>query len=407
MPIKWDIFIGIFRRKTIEYFADRMKAHFYDKLRLGILGGGQLGRMLLQKATDYNISASVLDPDPDAPCRYLTDDFVEGSFKDFDTVYNFGKNSDILTIEIEHVNADALALLEKEGVGVFPQARIISLVQDKGSQKVFFRTHGIPTAEFHLIDSIEHIGRYTAMFPCMQKARKGGYDGRGVMKLNKLSDITSALNAPCIIEKLIDFEREISVIVARNRKGETAVYPAVDMDFNKEANLVEYLYSPSSLAPAIENEAKEIALKVANELQIVGVLAVEMFITKDGNILVNEIAPRPHNSGHQTIEANISSQYDQHLRAILGLPLGSTKMNKASVMLNLLGEQDHSGIAVYEGLKEVMGIEGAYVHLYGKKFTKPFRKMGHITVIADTLEEAKIKAIQIKKIIKVVSGDEL
>ena len=380
-----------------------MKAHFYDKLRLGILGGGQLGRMLLQKATDYNISTSVLDPDPDAPCRYLTDDFVEGSFKDFDTVYNFGKNTDILTIEIEHVNADALFLLEKEGLSVFPQARIIALVQDKGSQKVFFRTHGIPTAEFHLIDSIEHIGRYAAMFPCMQKLRKGGYDGRGVMKLNKLSDITSALVGPSIIEKLINFEKEISVIVARNQKGETTAYPPVDMEFNKEANLVEYLYSPTTLDRTTEQEAIQIALKVATELQIVGVLAVEMFITKDGKILVNEIAPRPHNSGHQTIEANISSQYDQHLRAILGLPQGSTKMLKPSVMINLLGEPEQTGSAIYEGLEKVLEIEGVYVHLYGKKFTKPFRKMGHITVIADTLEEAKSKAVKIKNMIKVLS----
>ncbi len=381
-----------------------MKAHFYDKLRLGILGGGQLGRMLLQKATDYNISSSVLDPDPDAPCRYLTDDFVQGSFNDFDTVYNFGKNTDILTIEIEHVNADALSLLEKEGLIVFPQARIISLVQDKGSQKVFFRTHGIPTAEFHLIDSVEHIGRYAAMFPCMQKLRKGGYDGRGVMKLNNLSDIGSALIGPSIIEKLIDFEREISVIVARNQKGETSAYPPVDMEFNKEANRVEYLYSPTTLEEATAQEAIKIALKVANELQIVGVLAVEMFITKDRKILVNEIAPRPHNSGHQTIEANISSQYDQHLRAILGLPQGSTQMIKPSVMINLLGEPEHTGSAIYDGLEKVLAIEGVYVHLYGKKFTKPFRKMGHITVLDETLEAAKLKAVKIKKMIKVLSG---
>ncbi len=381
-----------------------MKAHFYDKLRLGILGGGQLGRMLLQKATDYNISSSVLDPDPDAPCRYLTDDFVQGSFNDFDTVYNFGKNTDILTIEIEHVNVDALSLLEKEGLIVFPQARIISLVQDKGSQKVFFRTHGIPTAEFHLIDSVEHIGRYAAMFPCMQKLRKGGYDGRGVMKLNNLSDIGSALIGPSIIEKLIDFEREISVIVARNQKGETSAYPPVDMEFNKEANLVEYLYSPTTLEEATAQEAIKIALKVANELQIVGVLAVEMFITKDRKILVNEIAPRPHNSGHQTIEANISSQYDQHLRAILGLPQGSTQMIKPSVMINLLGEPEHTGSAIYDGLEKVLAIEGVYVHLYGKKFTKPFRKMGHITVLDETLEAAKLKAVKIKKMIKVLSG---
>lgn len=383
-----------------------MEPHFYDKLRLGILGGGQLGRMLLQKATDYNISTSILDPDPDAPCRHLTANFVEGSFKDYETVYKFGKSVDILTIEIEHVNAEALAQLEKEGLKVFPQSRIISLVQDKGAQKIFFRTHGIPTAEFHLVDSIEHLGRYAEMYPCMQKLRRGGYDGKGVMKLKSIKDIPSALTGPSILEKLIDFEREISVIISRNQKGEIGVYPVVDMDFNAQANLVEYLYSPSSLDKEIENAALELATRVANALEIVGVLAVEMFVTKDAELLVNEIAPRPHNSGHQTIEGNICSQYDQHLRAILGLPPGSTKMTKPSVMVNLLGEEGHHGIAIYKGLEKVLAIEGVYVHLYGKRVTKPFRKMGHITILADSLEQAKKTAIEVKKTIKVIAAHE-
>ncbi len=384
-----------------------MKPNFYDKLRLGILGGGQLGRMLLQKASDYTISSSVLDPDSDAPCKYLTDNFVEGSFNDFETVYNFGKNTDILTIEIEHVNVEALALLEKEGLVVYPQPRIISLVQDKGSQKIFFRTHGIPTAEFHLIDSVEHIGRYSGMFPCMQKLRYGGYDGRGVLKLQALSDITSALTGPSILEKLIDFEKEISVIVARNAKGEMVAYPPVDMEFSTKANLVEFLFSPGSMSKAQEELAVNIALQVAKALQIVGVLAVEMFLTKDGEILVNEIAPRPHNSGHQTIEGNSCSQYDQHLRAILGLPFGSTKITKPSVMVNLLGEPGHTGPAIYEGIEEVLAMEEVYLHLYGKRITKPFRKMGHITILDDSMEEAKRKALIVKKKIRVIAGIEI
>lgn len=380
-----------------------MKPHFYDKLRLGILGGGQLGRMLLQKAADYNITCSVLDPDPDAPCRYLTDDFVEGAYDDFQTVYNFGKKCNLLTIEIEHVNVEALVLLESEGLSIYPQPRIIALVQDKGAQKIFFRAHGIPTAEFHLIDSIEHLGRHAGMYPCMQKLRKGGYDGRGVKKLMSMADIPSALTGSSILEKLIDFDREISVIVSRNTYGEITAYPPVDMEFNAEANLVEYLYSPSTIGSSKQQEAIDIAIQVASALQIVGVLAVEMFLTKDAQLLVNEIAPRPHNSGHQTIEGNHCSQYDQHLRAILGLPPGSTKIVKPAVMINLLGEPGHIGKAVYEGVEKILSIDAAYLHLYGKKYTKPFRKMGHITILADTLIEAKQIAEKLKKQIKVTA----
>ncbi len=380
-----------------------MKTHFYGNLRLGILGGGQLGRMLLQKAIDYNINTSVLDPDPDAPCKYLTKNFVQGSFNDFSTVYNFGKENDMLTIEIEHVNTDALELLESEGIAVYPQSRIIALVQDKGTQKIFFRTHGIPTAEFQLLESIEQFDPLLSTFPCMQKLRRGGYDGRGVMKLKSSTEVPLALKGPCILEKLIDFKKEISVIVARNPEGLCTTYPAVEMAFNKEANLVEFLYSPATISLQEEDEAIAIAKKVAEELQIVGLLTVEMFLNHDGKILVNEIAPRPHNSGHQTIEGNICSQYDQHLRTILGLPFGSTKIIKPSVMVNLLGEPGYSGPAIFDGLEEIMAIEGVYVHLYGKKFTRPFRKMGHITVLADSLEEAVKIAVNIKQRIRIIS----
>lgn len=379
-----------------------MRNSFYN-LQFGILGGGQLGRMLLQKAIDYNISGSVLDPDPDAPCRYLSPNFVNGSFGDYDTVYEFGRKLDLITIEIEHVNTDALLRLEKEGVRVYPQPRVIALVQDKGMQKIFYRTHGIPTADFHLSDLAVLTTESNLTYPCVQKLRRGGYDGKGVMILRSEADLSSSLKGPSVIEKCIDFEREISVIVSRNGKGECSAYPPVDMEFNEEANLVEYLFSPGSLSEEQVDEARNLAIHVAESLQIIGVLAVEMFLTRDGKILVNEIAPRPHNSGHHTIEANLSSQYDQHLRAILGLSPGSTRVIKPSAMINLLGEAGHSGPALYEGLEKVMSMEGIFVHLYGKKFTKPFRKMGHITILGDSLTEVKSKARDIRKRIKVIS----
>ncbi len=380
-----------------------MAKTFYGNLKLGILGGGQLGRMLLQKATDFNISNAVLDPDANAPCKNLCDEFTVGDFKDFKTVYDFGKKVDLLTIEIEHVAVEALEQLEREGVKVFPQPNIIRLVQDKGSQKIFYRTNKIPTAEFHFIEKKNQLGEYTHFLPFVQKLRKGGYDGRGVQVIKTEADFEKGFDAPSILEKYIPFEKEIAVIVARNENGEVKTFPVVEMEFNPEANLVEFLFSPAHISKEIEENAEAIARKIATDSKIVGVLAVEMFVTKEGEVLVNEIAPRPHNSGHQTIESNITSQYEQHLRAILNLPLGSTEIISPSVMVNLLGEKDFSGEAKYEGLEKALAIEGVYVHLYGKKTTKPFRKMGHVTVVAKTIEEAKEKAKRVKQILKVIS----
>ncbi len=380
-----------------------MKKDFYNNLKLGILGGGQLGRMLLQKAIDFNIGNAVLDPDADAPCKNICDEFFIGDFNDYQTVYEFGKKADILTIEIEHVNADALEALEKEGVKVFPQSNIIRLVQDKGAQKIFYRTNKIPTAEFHLIENKQQLRDQKNFLPCVQKLRKGGYDGRGVQVLHSESDFEKGFDAPSVLEKFIPFEKEISVIVARNESGEIKTYPIVEMEFNKEANLVEFLISPSAISKEIASTADGIARKIAEHSGIVGILAVEMFVTKSGEVLVNEMAPRPHNSGHHTIEANVTSQYEQHLRAILNLPLGSAEIISPAVMVNLLGEKNHTGTAVYQGLNEVLAKEGVYIHLYGKKNTKPFRKMGHVTVIADSIEEAKMKAIFVKENIKVIT----
>ena len=378
-----------------------MQKHFYNDLKLGILGGGQLGRMLLQKAADYNISNAVLDPDADAPCKYISDAFTTGDFKDYKTVYDFGKKVDVLTIEIEHVNVEALEALEKEGVKVYPQAHIIKLVQDKGAQKIFYRTNKIPTAEFHLIENKGQLADQKNFLPYVQKLRRGGYDGRGVQVMKSENDFEKGFDSPSVLEKYVPFDKEISVIVARNESGEIKTFPVVEMEFNPEANLVEFLFSPSHITQTIAEKAEAIAKKIAADSKIVGVLAVEMFVTKTGDVLVNEMAPRPHNSGHHTIEANITSQYEQHLRAILNLPLGSTDIVSPAVMVNLLGEKNHSGAAVYEGLDKALAMEGVYIHLYGKKNTKPFRKMGHVTCIGKTLDEARQKAKKVQQLLKV------
>lgn len=371
--------------------------------RLGILGGGQLGRMLIQETINYNISVSILDPDANAPCKNICDYFEKGSLSDYQTVYNFGKNLDLITIEIEKVNIEALEDLEKAGVTVFPQPRVIRLIQDKGLQKQFFKENDIPTSEFQLVANRAQLEADKIPFPYIQKLRKDGYDGKGVVKIIDESDYSKAFDAPSIVEKWIDFEKEIAVIVARNEKGQISTFPMVEMDFNPEANLVEFLISPSTYPFEIQQKAETIAKNIAESLSIVGLLAVEMFITKDGNILVNELAPRPHNSGHQTIEGNITSQFQQHLRAILNLPLGSTASISNAVMINLLGENGYEGPAAYKGLNEVLKKEGVYVHLYGKEFTKPFRKMGHVTIVDNDRNAAIEKAKFVKDKLKVIA----
>lgn len=377
-----------------------MKA-FYSDLRLGILGGGQLGRMLIQEAINFNITTKVLDPDKDAPCKHITDLFIVGSLTDYETVYNFGKQTDLLTIEIEKVNVDALEQLEKEGVLVYPQSRVIRLIQDKGLQKQFFKENDIPTAAFQMMSSREGLKQADTAYPYIQKLRKDGYDGKGVIKINSEADLANAFDDPSILEECIDFEKEIAVIVARNVKGELETFPCVEMDFNSDANLVEFLISPSSYSFEILERADQLARRIAESLKIVGILAVEMFLKKDGEILVNEIAPRPHNSGHQTIEGNFTSQYGQHLRAIFDLPLGNTRSISNAIMVNLLGEKGYEGLANYEGLNDILKLDGVYVHLYGKKFTKPFRKMGHVTIIDNDREKAIEKARFVQQTLKV------
>ena len=380
-----------------------MSKENFDRQKLGILGGGQLGLMFIQAAMNYGLELYILDPDPNASCSNYCKNFLTGSFLDEETVYNFGKQLDIVTIEIENVNVKALKRLEKEGVKVFPQPHIIELIQDKGLQKQFFIDHSIPTAQFVFIDAKNQLNDFSYMFPSVMKSRKAGYDGRGVYNVNAEADIIRAFDVPSILEKRVEFIKELSVLVARNERGEIKTFDVVEMEFNSAANLVEYLIAPAWISEKIEIEARELAITIIEELKMVGLLAVELFLTAEGLLIVNELAPRPHNSGHHTIEANYVSQYEQHLRAILDLHLGSTKARSNAVMLNVLGEPGFDGPARYQGIELLSEMEGVYIHLYGKKITRPNRKMGHITIINFDLEAAYVTARYIKENFKVTT----
>lgn len=370
---------------------------------LGILGGGQLGRMLIQSAVNYNQDIHILDPDPNAPCRDIAQEFRVGSLKDFDTVYAFGKNCDVITVEIEAVNTDALQKLADEGKKVFPQPHILKLIQDKREQKRFYRQHGIPTADFVLTENKEDVVAKKDFLPAVNKLGKEGYDGRGVQILRLEADLDKAFDAPGLLEKLIDFDKEIAVTVAKNENGDLVAYPAVECAFHPTANLVEFLFAPAQISPEVEQRAQEIAKEVILKLDMVGILAVELFVTKSGEVLVNEIAPRPHNSGHHTIEANFTSQFEQHLRSVLNWPLGNPDLRCPAAMINLLGEDGFSGPVLVEGKEEALAEKGVYIHLYGKKLTKPFRKMGHVTILDDDIGSLKAKANRIKELIKIKS----
>jgi 5-(carboxyamino)imidazole ribonucleotide synthase len=371
--------------------------------RVGMIGGGQLGRMFIQSAIDFNVEVHVLDPDPQAPCKYITHSFTEGSLNDYETVLKFGEDKDVLTVEIENINIEALEALEKMGKKVFPQPRALRIIKDKGIQKEFYSENNIPTAPFRLIQSNIELGENVDFLPFVQKMRTGGYDGKGVQVIKTKDDLNKGFQVPSVLEQLIDFEKEISVIVARNEAGQIATFPAVECEFNPEANLVELLFSPADISNQVEQNAQDLAKSVIKKLDMIGILAVEMFLTKDGELLVNEIAPRPHNSGHHTIECNVTSQFEQHLRSILNLPLGSTKTIQAGAMINLLGEKGFEGVAVYEGLENYLKQPGVHPHLYGKMSTKPFRKMGHITITGEHIEEVKHVAKEVLHGVKVIS----
>lgn len=371
--------------------------------RLGMLGGGQLGRMFIQEALNYDVHVHCMDPDKDAPCKNIASSFTVGSLTDYDQVMAFGKDKDILTVEIENVSVKALYELEQQGVHVFPQPSVLEIVQDKGLQKQFYADSQIPTAPFRLIESGKQLLNESLSFPFVLKLRKGGYDGKGVLIIRSEKDLEQAFDAPCVVEEMVPFTKELSVIVARNSSGETAVYPTVECEFSPTANLVEFLFSPADVSSEIEAEATRLALSVIDRLGMVGLLAVELFLTASGELLVNEIAPRPHNSGHHTIECSITSQFEQHMRSILNAPLGRTELISPGVMINLLGEPGHEGPASYQGLNDVMQLKGVKVHLYGKQFTKPFRKMGHVTIYGDALETVKSIGRKVSQTLKVVS----
>ena len=373
------------------------------KEKLGILGGGQLGRMLIQSAIDFNMKVHILDPSKDAPCAALAHHFESGDLKDFDSVYNFGKRCDIITIEIEKVNTAALKKLRDEGKKVYPQPEIIELIQDKRLQKQFYVENGLPTADFILVENKQDVLNNSSFLPAANKLGKDGYDGRGVQLLRSEGDLAKAFDAPGLLEKLVDIDKEIAVIVARNAKGETKAFPVVEMVFHPEANLVDFLFSPAQVDKTIAKEAEEMALKLIEKLDMVGLLAVEMFIDKNGILLINEVAPRPHNSGHQSIEGNITSQFEQHLRAIYNLPLGDTAIRVPAAMINLLGEEGYSGSPIYEGLDEILSMSGVHLHLYGKNSTQSFRKMGHVTVTDTDIEKLKEKAMLVKNRFRIIS----
>jgi 5-(carboxyamino)imidazole ribonucleotide synthase len=378
-----------------------------SNLKLGIIAGGQLGKMLVQEASKWDIQTYVMDKDAECPARSIATQYIQGSHLDFDSVYQFGKMVDFLTFEIESVNTRALQKLKSEGHKIVPDPEILELIQDKGLQKEFYRKNGIPTSNFNFYDSKESIlngvEKGEIHHPFVQKLRKGGYDGRGVAVVNDRDDLDKILPGASIIEEKVEIEKEISVIAARNEKGDTTCYPVVEMVFDPKANLVDKLLCPSLITVEQSEKAIHYATEIIELLNMRGLLAVEFFINKKGDVIVNEMAPRPHNSGHHTIESIITSQFEQHLRAILNLPLGSTKLKLPSVMINVLGAANHQGPVMYEGLTESMAIDGVKMHLYGKKITRPYRKMGHITVLSSSLECAMKKADKVKQLIKVKS----
>lgn len=381
--------------------------YFSSDFKLGILGGGQLGKMLLAETQKFDIYTCVLDAAKDAPCAAICNEFHQGSLLDFDTVYKFGKKVDTLTVEIENVNVDALEKLEKEGINVYPSSRTLKIIQNKATQKLFYTDHNIPTAPFSCFTYIHEIAtavkNETLTFPFVWKKARFGYDGTGVKVVKSNNDLENLPNVECIVEELIDFKNELAVIVARNVNGELKTYPVVEMEFHSDANQVEYVICPARISEEIAKKAEIIALKTSEAFNHVGILAVELFLTHNDEILVNEVAPRTHNSGHYSIEASYTNQFEQHIRAILNLPLGNTESKVGGVMVNLVGEEGFTGEVVYENIETILNMKGITPHIYGKKITKPFRKMGHVTIAHKDINIARQIAEKVKKTIRVIS----
>lgn len=380
-----------------------VKNYFSSNFKLGILGGGQLGKMLLAETHKFDIYTCVLDAAKDAPCATICDAFFVGDLMDFDAVYTFGKKVDLLTIEIEHVNIDALFKLEQEGLKIYPQPKVLHTIQHKGKQKDFYVANNIPTARHKRFNSVEALKQNLPQFPFVWKSAQFGYDGMGVKIIKSEIDLNQISNEECIIEEIIPCTHELAVIVARNSSGEMCTYPVVEMEFHPEANQVEYVICPARISEDIAQKAQEIALKTSQAFEHVGLLAVKLFLTENKEILVNEVAPRTHNSGHYSIEASYTNQFEQHLRSILNLPLGNTDSKVAGIMVNLVGEEGYSGNVVYEYIEHILEIKGVTPHIYGKKQTRPFRKMGHVTIVSDSIITAREIAEKVKKTIRVIS----
>ena len=380
---------------------------FSSTKTIGILGGGQLGKMLLTTTRQWDLTTRVMDPSPEAPARIGCNHFTQGDLMEYQDVLDFGKKVDLLTIEIENINTKALAELEKQGVKVYPQAAVLELIQNKCKQKEFYQKKGIPTAPFQVFNSKEALKdavvRGRVSFPFVWKSAAMGYDGFGVQIIRSNQDLETVSEGGCMAEDLVAIEKEIGVIVCRSVSGETVSYPCVEMEFHPSANQVEFVLSPARISKKIEEKAREVALEVSKAYQHVGLLAVELFLTKEGEIWVNEVAPRPHNSGHYSIEASYTSQFEQHIRALLDLPLGNPENKVAGVMVNLVGAKGHQGPVYYKNMEHILAIEGVCPHIYGKKETRPFRKMGHITIVNKNLETARQIAAQVKETIEVIS----
>ncbi len=383
-----------------SYFSSNSK-------KIGILGGGQLGKMLTDVARKYDLYTKILDPTAEAPAAFSCKEFVQGNFNNFDTVMNFGADCEVITIEIEGVNTEALQNLQNMGKKVFPQPEVIALIQNKVHQKTFYDNHNLPTADWFPVQNnkelLYKLKQYNFDLPFVWKAATGGYDGRGVFVVKSEDDLKSIPDVEGLIEKHMSISTEIAIVVAQNQRGEIVIFPPVEMAFHPIANQVEYVFCPANLSSQVINSASQIAARLARELSIVGLLAVELFVNDSGDILINECAPRVHNSAHLSIESWATSQFDQHLRAILDFPLGSVEMLRPAVMVNLTGEPGYSGPVFYHGAEKVMAMPEAFIHLYGKAETRPHRKMGHVTLTAPSIKEAKEKAIMVKNTLKVIS----
>ena len=380
---------------------------FSSDFKLGILGGGQLGKMLLYDAKRYDLHTKVMDSNKDAPCNKIADDFIVGDITDYDDVINFGNSVDLITVEIENVNTDALEFLEKSGKKVYPSPKNLRIIQNKSDQKNFYSKNNLPTSRFKNYSNIEELKRNflhdNFEFPFVWKSSRFGYDGKGVKIIKNIEDLDFSYDHQCLIEEKISIKKELSVIVSRNTDGEIKCFPVVEMEFNEKSNLVEYVMCPANISKQIEEKAIIIASEIAKKFEMVGLLAVELFVTNKDEILINEVAPRPHNSGHHTIECCVTSQFDQHIRSILNLPLGETGILIPGIMVNLVGENMEEGNVNYKNINDIFDIPGVYIHIYGKKKSRLNRKMGHITIVNKDINKAIEIGKSIKNKIKVTS----